>query len=115
MLPFNSLNIHNAILIVGNGLLLSHTACYRSTLSTFTMLSSDLEYKFCYEEKKATYSQCKDSCEAMNTADKTGWSLATVPTWGYNQKVVAVFNNSATTGWLVDGRALDGKWPGAGR
>ncbi|KAL5262101.1 hypothetical protein ACHWQZ_G007711 [Mnemiopsis leidyi] len=48
----------------------------------------DVEYEYCNGGKVGSYTECKNSCRAMNTATKSGWDLATIPTRYHNELIV---------------------------
>ena len=54
-------------------------------------LPIEFEYAYCNDAGIATYSDCKQSCEDMNTGGVTGWSLATIPTQMHNNQVSVDF------------------------
>ena len=47
----------------------------------------ELEYAYCSSKKAVPRMECRDSCEAMNTEGRTGWTLAVIPTKYHNNKV----------------------------
>ena len=52
------------------------------------MSFSELEYEYCNGGDAATYGACRASCQAMNTADKSGWDLAIIPTQYHNEVIM---------------------------
>ena len=50
-----------------------------------------MEYAWCGDKKLVTRADCKKSCEAMNTEEKSGWTLAVIPTRRHNVEVTKFF------------------------
>ena len=49
----------------------------------------EMEYEFCAGGKMKIWGDCQTSCQAMNTADQSGWDLAVIPSQYHYYKVIA--------------------------